>query len=109
FMRTIGLCEDDYSLFWAVEGGGHRSATRDLRRPRGQELFRQLAASADVVCENFRPGTMEGWHVGAAGLDPRVVMVRISVFGQDGPKAQRPGLDRLGIGHGGLMHLTGDP
>jgi crotonobetainyl-CoA:carnitine CoA-transferase CaiB-like acyl-CoA transferase len=109
FMRTIGPFEDGYSLFWAVEGRGRRSATLDLRQPRGQELFRRLAARADVVCENFRPGTMEGWHIGPADLDPRLVMVRISVFGQDGPKAQRPGLDRMGIGYGGLMHLTGYP
>jgi crotonobetainyl-CoA:carnitine CoA-transferase CaiB-like acyl-CoA transferase len=109
FMRTIGPFEDGYSLFWAVEGRGRRSATLDLRRARGQELFRRRAARADVVCENFRPGTMEGWHVGPADLDPRLVMVRISVFGQDGPKAQRPGLDRMGIGYGGLMHLTGYP
>ncbi len=109
FMRTIGPFEDGYSLYWAVEGRGRRSATLDLRQGRGQELFRRLAGSADVVCENFRPGTMEGWHIGPADLDPRLVMVRISVFGQDGPKAQRPGLDRMGIGYGGLMHLTGYP
>lgn len=109
FMRTIGPFEDGYSLFWAVEGRGRRSATLDLRRPRGQELFRRLVAHADVICENFRPGTMEDWRIGPADLDPRLVMVRISVFGQDGPKAQRPGLDRMGIGYGGLMHLTGYP
>lgn len=109
FMRTIGPFEDGYSLFWAVEGRGRRSVTLDLRRPRGQDLFRRLSAGADVVCENFRPGTMEDWHLGPADLDPRLVMVRISVFGQDGPKAQRPGLDRMGIGYGGLMYLTGYP
>ena len=109
FMRTIGPFEDGYSLFWAVEGRGRKSATVDLRRPQGQDLFRRLAATADVVCENFRPGTLEGWHIGPADLDPRLVVVRISVFGQDGPKAQRPGLDRMGIGYGGLMHLTGYP
>jgi crotonobetainyl-CoA:carnitine CoA-transferase CaiB-like acyl-CoA transferase len=109
FMRTIGPFEDGYSLFWAVEGRGRKSATVDLRRPQGQDLFRRLAATADVVCENFRPGTLEDWHIGPADLDPRLVVVRISVFGQDGPKAQRPGLDRMGIGYGGLMHLTGYP
>lgn len=98
-----------YSLFWAVEGRGRRSVTCDLRRPEGQALFRRLCERADVVCENFRPGTMERWHLGPADLDPRVVMVRISVFGQDGPKAHRTGLDRLGIGYGGLLHLTGYP
>lgn len=115
FMRGIGpfvgtdTGPEEYSLFWAVEGRGRRSATCDLRRPEGQELFRRLAATADVVCENFRPGTLEEWGIGPAQLDPRIVMVRISAFGQDGPYAQRPGLDRLGVAYGGLMHLTGEP
>ena len=101
--------ETAYSLFWAVEGRGRRGVTCDLRRAEGQALFRRLAAHADVVCENFRPGTMEEWGIGPADLDPRIVMVRISAFGQDGPYAQRPGLDRLGVAYGGLMHLTGEP
>jgi crotonobetainyl-CoA:carnitine CoA-transferase CaiB-like acyl-CoA transferase len=115
FMRGIGpFVETDgdpghYSLFWAVEGRGRRSATCNLRRPEGQELFRRLAATADVVCENFRPGTLEQWGIGPDRLDPRLVMVRISAFGQDGPYAKRPGLDRLGVAYGGLMHLTGEP
>lgn len=114
FMRTIGPFVDDgagghYSLFWAVEGRNRKGVTCDLRRSEGQALFRRLAATADVVCENFRPGTMEQWGIGPADLDPRIVMVRISAFGQDGPYAQRPGLDRLGIAYGGLMHLTGEP
>jgi crotonobetainyl-CoA:carnitine CoA-transferase CaiB-like acyl-CoA transferase len=115
FMREIGPfveTEDadnpaGHSLFWAVEGRGRKGVTLNLRDPRGQDLFRRLCATADVVCENFRPGTMERWNVGPADLDPRLVMVRISVFGQDGPNALRPGLDRLGIGYGGLLHLTG--
>ena len=115
FMRGIGPfvpatdAEEPYSLFWAVEGRGRLSATCDLRRPEGQALFRRLAARADVVCENFRPGTLEGWGIGPADLDPRLVVVRISAFGQDGPYAQRPGLDRLGVAYGGLMELTGEP
>ena len=114
FMRTIGPFldtddEDPYSLFWAVEGRGRRSATCDLRTPDGQALFRRLAAHADVLCENFRPGTMEKWNLGPDDLDPRLVYVRISVFGQDGPYSHRPGLDRLGIAYGGLLHLTGEP
>jgi crotonobetainyl-CoA:carnitine CoA-transferase CaiB-like acyl-CoA transferase len=108
-MRTIGPFEDGYSLFWSVEGRGRRSVTCDLRQPLGQDLFRKLAATADVVVENFRPGTMEQWNVGPTDLDPRLVYVRISVFGQDGPWAKRPGLDRLGIAYGGLLHLTGYP
>lgn len=113
FMRGIGpfldTAEGPYSLFWSVEGRGRKSVTIDLRRQQGRDLFRRLAATADVVCENFRPGTMERWGIGPADLDPRIIMVRISAFGQDGPNSLRPGLDRLGIGYGGLLHLTGDP
>jgi crotonobetainyl-CoA:carnitine CoA-transferase CaiB-like acyl-CoA transferase len=109
FMRTIGPFEDGYSLFWAVEGRGRRSVTLDLRQPDGQDLFRRLAATADVVVENFRPGTLERWNIGPASCDPRLVWVRISAFGQDGPYAERPGLDRVGIAVGGLLHLTGYP
>jgi crotonobetainyl-CoA:carnitine CoA-transferase CaiB-like acyl-CoA transferase len=114
FMREIGpfMETDDgesYSLFWAVEGRGRKSITLDLRRDEGQDLFRRLAATADVVVENFRPGTLEQWHIGPADLDARLVVVRISAFGQDGPYAPRPGLDRMGIGYGGLLQLTGYP
>ncbi len=107
FMRTIGPYVDGYSLWWAVEGRGRKGVTLDLRKPDGQALFRRLAATADVVCENFRPGTMEGWHVGPADCDPRIVWARISVFGQDGPYSRRPGLDRMGIAYGGLLNITG--
>jgi len=98
-----------YSLFWAVEGRDRKSMTLDLRTSEGQELFRRLAATADIVVENFRPGTLESWHIGPGDLDPRLVTVRISMFGQDGPYSHRPGLDRVGIGYGGLLHLTGYP
>lgn len=107
FMRTIGPYVDDYSLWWSVEGRGRMGATLDLRTRDGQELFRRLAATADVVCENFRPGTMEGWHIGPDDCDPRLVWARISVFGQDGPYSRRPGLDRMGIAYGGLLNITG--
>jgi crotonobetainyl-CoA:carnitine CoA-transferase CaiB-like acyl-CoA transferase len=108
FMRSIGPFVDGYSLFWAVEGRGRKSVTCDLRTPEGQDLFRRLASNADVVCENFRPGTMEEWGLGPDALDARLVFVRISAFGQDGPYARRPGLDRLGVAYGGLLHLTGE-
>jgi crotonobetainyl-CoA:carnitine CoA-transferase CaiB-like acyl-CoA transferase len=109
FMREIGPFADGYSLFWAVEGRGRRSVTVDLRQAEGQDLFRRLAASSDVIVENFRPGTLEKWGIDPPTLDPRLVVVRISSFGQDGPLAPRGGLDRVGIGFGGLMHLTGYP
>ena len=94
-------------LWWPVHARGKRLITLDLRSEHGQELFLRLVACSDVVLENFRPGTLERWNIGPGDLDPSLVLVRISVFGQDGPYAQRPGLDRMGIGYGGLMHLTG--
>jgi crotonobetainyl-CoA:carnitine CoA-transferase CaiB-like acyl-CoA transferase len=114
FMRTMGPFvevdgEPDYSLSWSVEGRGRRGVTCDLRHPEGKELFKRLTATADVVVENFRPGTMEKWKLGPEDLAPELVYVRISVFGQSGPYSPRPGLDRLGIAFGGLLHLTGDP
>jgi crotonobetainyl-CoA:carnitine CoA-transferase CaiB-like acyl-CoA transferase len=114
FMREIGPFAqtpsgEPYSLFWAVEGRGRKSVTLDLRKAEGQDVLRRLAATADVLVENFRPGTLEQWHVGPNDLHDRLVTVRISMFGQDGPYAPRPGLDRVGIGYGGLLHLTGYP
>ncbi len=117
FMRGIGPFVEvdgdadgdgsDYSLWWAVEGRGRKGVTLDLRTPEGQDLFRRLAATADVVCENFRPGTVERWNIGPDDCDPKLVWARISVFGQDGPYSPRTGLDRLGIAYGGLLEVTG--
>ena len=115
FMRSIGPFldqendEDEYSMWWAVEGRGRKGVTLNLREPKGQELFRSLVATADVVCENFRPGTLEAWNIAPDQCDENLVWARISVFGQDGPNAPRPGLDRMGIAYGGLLHLTGYP
>ncbi len=115
FMRSIGPFldqendEDEYSMWWAVEGRGRKGVTLNLRESKGQELFRSLVATADVVCENFRPGTLEAWNIAPDQCDEKLVWARISVFGQDGPNAPRPGLDRMGIAYGGLLHLTGYP
>jgi crotonobetainyl-CoA:carnitine CoA-transferase CaiB-like acyl-CoA transferase len=109
FLRELGPFVDGYSLFWAVEGRGRKSVTLDLRTPEGQDLFRRLAATCDVVCENFRPGTLEKWGIAPGDCDPSLVWVRISTYGQDGPYSPRPGLDRLGVAFGGIMYLTGDP
>ena len=112
FMRTIGPFENGYSLFWAVEGRGKRSVTLDLRKPAGQALLRRLVALADVVVENFQPGTLESWGLGydvLSALNPGLILTRVSVYGQDGPYRDRPGLDRNGIATGGLMYITGYP
>ena len=106
---AVAAATEGYSLWWSVEGRGRKGVTLNLRRPKGQELFRRLVEHADVVCENFRPGTLEAWNIGPDDCDPRLVWARISVFGQDGPNAGRPGLDRMGIAYGGLLNLTGYP
>ena len=111
-LRDLGPFADGpdgpHSLYWSVEGRGRKSVTLDLSHPKGQRVFRELAARSDVLCENFRPGTLEGWNIDPSRLDERLVTVRISVFGQDGPKSGRPGLDRNGVAYGGLLHLTGE-
>src|SRR5580658_4862666 len=107
--RGTAEASGNYSLWWSVEGRGRKGVTLDLRKAKGQALFRRLVGQADVVCENFRPGTLEAWNIAPQDCDPRLVWARISVFGQDGPNASRPGLDRMGIAYGGLLNLTGYP
>jgi succinyl-CoA---D-citramalate CoA-transferase len=112
FMRTIGPFVDGYSLFWAVEGRNRKSVTCDLRKPAGQALLKRLVPHADVVVENFQPGTLEGWGLGydaLAALNPAIILTRVSVYGQTGPYRDRPGLDRNGIALGGLLYITGYP
>jgi formyl-CoA transferase len=100
------------SLWWAVVARNKRSVTVNLREPAGQDLARSLIATADVVVENFRPGTMERWGLDyptLSGVNPGLVMVRVSGFGQDGPYAQRPGYGAIGEAMGGLRYVVGDP
>jgi len=110
FMRSIGPFVGDHSLFWAVEGRGKKSITCDLRKPAGQTLLKRLVPLADVVVENFQPGTLESWGLGydvLSALNPGIILTRVSVYGQTGPYRDRPGLDRNGIALGGLLYLTG--
>jgi formyl-CoA transferase len=112
FLRTIPPFDGDVSLFWAVEGRGKRSVTIDLSKPEGQDLLKKLVPHADVLVENFQPGTLERWNLAPADLtkiNPRLIVSRVSVYGQDGPYRDRPGLDRNGIALGGLLHITGYP
>ncbi len=112
FLRTIPPFDGDVSLFWAVEGRGKRSVTIDLSKPKGQELLTRLIPHADVLVENFQPGTLEKWNLAPADLttiNSRLIVGRVSVYGQDGPYRDRPGLDRNGIALGGLLHITGHP
>ena len=100
------------SLWWSVAGRNKRSITVDLRTPGGQQLVRDLVAHADILVENFRPGTLEGWGLGWEDLSavrPELIMVRISGFGQTGPYARRAGYASIGEAMGGLRALTGYP
>jgi formyl-CoA transferase len=112
FLRTIPPFDGDISLFWAVEGRGKRSVTINLSKPAGQDLLRRLVPHADVLVENFQPGTLERWNLAPSdlrALNPRLIVSRVSVYGQHGPYRDRPGLDRNGIALGGLLHITGYP
>ena len=102
----------DSTLAWLSEGRNKKSVTMDLGNPRGADLFRRLAAISHVVCENFRPGTMEKWGLGweeLSAANPGLVMLRISGYGQTGPYKDRPGFARIAHAFGGLTHLAGMP
>ena len=100
------------SLWWAVVGRNKRSVTLNLREARGQDLARELISTADILIENFRPGTLEKWGLDydtLRGMNPRLIMVRVSGFGQNGPYASRPGYGAIGEAMGGLRYVVGDP
>jgi CoA:oxalate CoA-transferase len=110
--RGFGPAIAGETLYLMVYNRNKRSLTLDFRHAEGPTLLRRLAAQADVLIENFRPGVMEA--MGCAwpalhALNPRLIMARVSGFGPDGPLAERPGLDVVGQAMGGLMHLTGAP
>ena len=100
------------SPWWPVIGRNKKSVGIDLRKPEGQALARELIAGADVVIENFRPGAMEKWGLSYEALsqiNPRLIMARVSGFGQTGPYSQRAGYGLIGEAMGGLRHVTGEP
>jgi len=100
------------SLWWHVQSRNKQSLTCDLRRPEGQEIVRRLARRAHIVVENFRPGALEKWNLGWDALsrdNPRLILVRISGYGQTGPYRERPGFGAIGEAMGGLRHVTGFP
>lgn len=109
-LRKWRMIEDGTSLWWHVQTRNKRSVALDLRSEEGQELVRQLAAEADVVVENFRPGTLGNWGLGweaLSKLNPRLIMVHISGYGQTGPYRDKPGFGVIGEAMGGLRYLTG--
>jgi formyl-CoA transferase len=111
-MRQWGQQKDGESLWFPVIGRNKKSITLDLRRPEGQAIARRLIAKADILIENFRPGTMERWGLGYEPLsadNPGLIMVRVTGFGQTGPYAHRAGFGAIGEAMGGLRYIVGDP
>jgi formyl-CoA transferase len=111
-MRRWGVCIDGRSLWWPSIARGKKSLAVDLRCPEGQDLVRRLAGTCDIVLENFRPGRLEEWGLGYAELaraNPALIMVRVSGFGQDGPRAGEPGFGSVAEAMGGLRYTTGFP
>ena len=109
-MRVWG--RGDYPLWWQVCARNKRVITANLREPEGQELVRQLISEADMVLENFRPGTMERWGLSYEELskdNPGLIMIRVSGYGQTGPYSQRAGYAAVGEAMGGMRYLCGEP
>ena len=112
-LRKFGsVTECGETLPWLSECRNKKSATLDLRKPEGADLLKRMVKDADVLVENFQPGTMEKWGLGwdvLQEVNPRLIMVRISGFGQTGPYSGRPGFGRIGNAFGGLSFLAGYP
>jgi len=109
-MREWG--RGDYPLWWTVCARNKRCVTANLREPEGQELVRKLVAKSDMLLENFRPGTMERWGLGyeeLSAINPALIMIRVSGYGQTGPYSSRAGYASIGEAMGGLRYLCGDP
>lgn len=110
--RRWGTPKNGEGLFWKSIGRNKRSVTINLGKPGGAALFKRLAAEADVIIENFRPGTLERWGIGYEALhalNPRLIMLRVTGFGQTGPYAPRPGFGTLAESLTGFAALTGQP
>ncbi|NJP07568.1 MAG: CoA transferase [Chloroflexaceae bacterium] len=100
------------TLTWLSESRNKKSVTIDLRRPEGVDLFKQLVAKTDIVCENFRTGTLEKWGLGwdvLRAINPGLIMLRVTGYGQNGPYKDRPGFARVAHAVGGIVYLTGMP
>jgi formyl-CoA transferase len=111
-LRNWRMIKDGTSVWWQVQSRNKRSIALDLRSPEGQDIARRLIAEADVLIENFRPGTLEGWGMSwqiLSELNPGLIMLRISGYGQTGPYRDLPGFGAIGEAMGGLRHLTGEP
>lgn len=111
-LRKWRLLHDGTSVWWAAQSRNKESITLDLRSPEGQDVARKLIAESDVLIENFRPGTLETWGLSwdeLHALNPRLVMLRVSGYGQTGPYRDRPGFGVVAEAMGGFRHLSGEP
>src|SRR5690606_26139844 len=111
-LRKWRKLKDGTSLWWHVQSRNTQSVTLDLKEPEGQDIVRRLVAEADVLVGDLRPGTLEGWCLGWGELEksnPRLIMLRVSGYGQAGPCRDLPGFGVIGEAMGGLRHLTGYP
>ncbi|MEX3933770.1 CaiB/BaiF CoA transferase family protein [Paraburkholderia phymatum] len=111
-VRDLGPFVEGECLYWEVENRNKRSITLNLREKEGQEILYRLVKEADAVVENFRPGTLEKWNCNFETLkkhNPKLIMLRVSGFGQTGPYSERAGYDRIALAFGGLMGITGYP
>jgi len=111
-LRSWRKLHDGTSLWWYAQSRNKRSLTLHLKDPRAQEIVRDLVREADIVIENFRPGTLEKWGLGwdaLSQINPSLVMVRVSGYGQTGPYKDRPGFGAIAESLGGLRYLTGYP
>jgi len=109
-MRVWG--RENYPLWWKVCARNKRCITANLREPDGQEIIKKLVNEADFILENFRPGTMEKWGLGYEELckiNPKIIMIRVSGYGQSGPYSKRPGYASVGEAMGGLRYVIGEP
>ena len=109
-LRRMGPSEAGHNFWWSVENRNKKVITLDLHHPRGQDIVRRLVPQCDVVIENFRPGVLEKWGLGwddLSRIHPRLVMARITTFGQTGPRRQGPGFAAIGSAFGGTWYLNG--
>jgi crotonobetainyl-CoA:carnitine CoA-transferase CaiB-like acyl-CoA transferase len=109
-LGTVTECGE--TLVWLSEARNKKSVTLNLKSPKGAAMLKRLVAEADVLTENFQPGTLEGWGLGWETLkevNPRLVMLRVSGYGQTGPYSKKPGFGRIGNAFGGISFLAGDP
>ena len=109
-MRVWG--RENFPMWWSVVARNKRCITLNLREPTGQELLKEMIKESDFLIENFRPGTMEKWGLGyetLSAINPKLIMIRVSGYGQDGPYAHRPGYASVGEAMGGIRYLMGEP